>query len=152
MFHDQIDSASLLEGLYREIVNTLPRGQAVKAEKLSEEYELAWCVWRNSWLIDRAEWYAARFAGLLSQAETFESALDRLHEVDQDYEKVIVTAEYPEDEEALARTSALVLLVMLFRRLEDRGVVRMWSFVEVADWLAEHAAPLGGKHGQLALF
>lgn len=152
MFRDLLASASLLEGLYRQLVNTLPRGQAVEADELCREYEQTWCVLHNIRLADLAEWYGARFACLLSQCETFESALDRLHEVDQDYEKMIMTAEYPEDEEALARTSAMALLVMLFRRLEDRGVVRMWSPDEVADWLAEHAAHLGGKHGQLALF
>ena len=152
MFSALLESASLLEGLYQEIVDTLPQGQAVEADDLSREYEHTWCGLRNIRLADLAEWYAARFAGLLSQAETFESALDRLHEVDEDYEKMIVTAEYPEDEEALAYTSALVLLAMLFRRLEDRGVVRMWLPAEVADWLAEHAVHLGGKYGQLALF
>jgi len=152
MFRDLLASASLLESLYREIVDTLPRDQVVEADELCQEYEQTWCVLRNIRLMELAEEYADRFVCLLSQDETLDAILDRLHEVDQDYEKMIMTAEYPEDEEALARTSAMALLVMLFRRLEDRGVVRMWSPDEVADWLAEHAAQLGGKHGQLALF
>ncbi len=152
MFSDLLDSASLLEGLYREIVDTRPLGQAVKADDLNREYEHAWCVLRNIRLSDLADGYAERFADLLARDETLDAILDRLQEVDQEYAKMILSAEYPEDEEALAFTSAMALLVMLFRRLEDCGVVRMWSPDEVADWLAEHAAQLGGKHGQLALF
>jgi len=44
------------------------------------------------------------------------------------------------------------MLVMLFRRLEARGEVKMLELSEVAAWLDQHVRLLGDKHGQLALF
>jgi hypothetical protein len=46
----------------------------------------------------------------------------------------------------------MALLVMLFRRLEDRGHVQLLENEAVAAWLTQHATALGGQHGQLTLF
>lgn len=107
---------------------------------------------RNRALVELSDRYAERFYDLLSREETLDAILDRLHEVDQDYEKMIVTGDTWGDPDQTAGTSAMALLVILFRRLEARGLVPLWTDSEVATWLSEQAPVLGGKHGQLTFW
>ena len=151
MLRQLLDNTELLTGAYRTLVDANRRGDVVDADELTAEYQHLWLGLRDRRLINLAEYYAARFFELLSQIETLEAILDRLQYVDQDYEKMIATAECPEDDSATALTSAMALLVMLFRRLEDRGHVQLLENEAVAAWLTQHAAALGGKHGQLTL-
>ena len=152
MFRELLDNTEPLVGVYRTMVDANRIGAVIEPDDLTTEYQHAWLCLRDRCMIDRAEHYAERFFELLSQIEMLEAVLDRLHYVDQDYEKTIVTSEGPDDEADTARMSAMCLLVMLFRRLEDRGDVQLLDNEAVAVWPIQHAAALGGKHGQLTLF
>lgn len=151
MLAELLNSAEIIVEAYRALADTMKRGQKVCVADLAEEYEHGWLGLRNVTLLRLADQYAERFYGLLSQEDTLDAILDRLHQVDEDYEKMIVTGDTWGDADQTARTSAMALLVILFRRLEARGLVQMWTESEVATWLAEHAPMLGGKHGQLML-
>ncbi len=152
MLADLLNSAEIIVEAYRVLADTLKRGQQVRATDLAEEYERGWLGLRNRALVELSDRYAERFYDLLSQEDILEAILDRLHEVDQDYEKTIVTGDTWDDPDQTAETSAMALLVILFRRLEARGLVQMWTESEVAAWLVEHASGLGGKHGQLTFW
>jgi hypothetical protein len=152
MFSQLLEPAGLLTDAYQGLIATRPLGYVVKPENLAAEYEHGWCVLRNVRLMDLAEFYADRFFNLLSRLEVLDTILERLDQIDPEYEKLVVSAEMPEDEGAIAQTAVMCLLVMLFRRLEARGEVKLLELSEVAAWLDQHARLLGDKHGQLALF
>ncbi len=152
MLVELLNSGEIIVDAYRALADGLKRGQQVRATDLVEEYERGWIGLRNRAMVELSDRYAERFYDLLSQEETLDAILDRLHEVDQDYEKMIVTGDAWGDPDQTAGTSAMALLVILFRRLEARGLVQMWAESEVAAWLAEHAPVLGGKHGQLTFW
>ena len=152
MFSQLLDPEGLLNDAYHGLLESRPLGYVVKPKELDAEYDHGWCVLRNIRLMDLAEYYAERFFVLLSRLDILDAILDRLNQVDQEYERLVVSAEQPEDEADTAHTSAMCLLVMLFRRLEARGEVKMLELSEVEAWLDQHARLLGDKHGQLALF
>ncbi|MBI5567673.1 MAG: hypothetical protein HY870_22430 [Chloroflexi bacterium] len=152
MFSQLLEPEGLLTDAYRGVLAERPRGYSVTANDLFAEYELGWQVLRNVRLQELAEYYAERFYLLLCQLDVLDDILDRLDRIDSEYEKIIVSGELPEDAEAIALTAAMCLLVMLFRRLEARGEVKMLELSEVEAWLDQHARLLGDKHGQLILF
>ena len=152
MFSQLLEPEGLLTDAYRGVLAERPRGYSVTANDLFAEYELGWQVLRNVRLQELAEYYAERFYVLLGRLDVLDDILDRLDQIDSEYEKTIVSAELPEDTDAIALTSAMCLQVMAFRRLEARGEVRMLELGEVVAWLAQYAPLLGNKDGQLALF
>ena len=152
MFSQLLEPDGLLTDAYRGLIAAKPLGYVVKPENLAAEYEHGWCVARNVRMMDLAEFYADRFFALLSRLDILDTILERLDRIDQDYEQLVVSAEQSEDDTETARTSAMCLLVMLFRRLEARGEVKLLDLGEVAVWLNQHVRLLGDKRGQLALF
>jgi hypothetical protein len=152
MFSQLLEPEELLTDAYHGLLDKKPLGYVVTSAELNREYELGWCVLRNARLMDLAEYYAERFHLLLGRLDVLDQILDRLDRIDSEYEKIIVSGELPEDAEAIALTAGMCLLVMLFRRLEARGEVKMLELGEVAVWLDQHVRLLGDKHGQLTLF
>ena len=152
MFSQLLEPDGLLTGVYRDLLAEKPRGYRVTAQELYAEYEVGWCVVRNQQMAALADRYADRFFDLLASYDVLDQILERLQYIDVEYEKTIVSAELPDTPEDVARTAAMCLQVMAIRRLEERGEISMLTEQAVAEWLKQHAARLGDKHGQLALF
>ena len=152
MFAQLLENDGVLTAAYQALLAEKPRGYEVTARALCAEYEFRWYGLRNRLMVELADQYADRFFALLADYDVLDQILDRLHCIDQEYEKTIVTAETPETPDEVARTAAMCLQVMAFRRLEDRGEVLMLAEEEVAAWLKVNAALLGNKDGQLSMF
>jgi len=142
-----LDNEEILNEIYQQMISVLGKREELKSKRLYEEYFHGWLRLRDVFMTNKAERYAEVFFDWLACPEAFEQAVERAGELDGDFEKQAVSAEYPATLHECAYATAMCLVVAWFVRLENAGSVKLLKEVEVSKWLASRSNVL-----QMSLF
>jgi hypothetical protein len=142
-----LDNEEILNEIYQQMISVLGKREELKPKRLYEEYFHGWLRLRDVFMTNKAERYAEVFFDWLASPDVFEEAVERAGEVNGDFEKQVVSAEYPETLEECAYSAAMCLVVAWFTRLENAGSVRLLDEREATRWLESRSNRL-----QMSLF
>jgi hypothetical protein len=133
-----LNNDEILSEIYDMLLNARPKKEVTSA-LLFWEYYHGWLRLRDICLTHKAESAAERFIASPT-ADVLDHALDRAGELDGDFEKQIVSGEYPDTPGEMAAQIAMCLTVCWFRRLENTGRVKMLNQDELAQWLHQRTS------------